>query len=91
MMLGTKWYPSKIEDEIYSTMEDYFLGLELYDEGLVSAITDFFTNYCDVEWHLNCSEWQNCEGGVCYVSWIEGGHLHTVGFDYKKSEVEYDD
>lgn len=89
-MLGnTKFNPSHIEDEIYEMMDDYEYGTNLYEEGLVSAITDFLTNYNPgVEWNLACSEWPNCSGGVCYVSWIENGHLHMIGFDYKKEGEE---
>jgi hypothetical protein len=85
-MLGnTKFNPSFIEDEIYGMMDDYMIGMDTYNEGLVSAVTDFFTNYNPgVEWNLGCSEWLDCSGGVCYVSWIENGHLHMIGFDYKK-------
>ena len=84
-MLGnTKFNPSVIEDHIYSMMDDYMLGWEIYEEGLVDAVTDFLGNYVPtVEWNLACSEWPDCSGGVCYVSWIEAGHLHMIGFDYK--------
>ena len=84
-MLGnTKFNPSVIEDQIYSMMDDYMLGMETYEEGLVDAVIDFLTNYnSKVEWNLSCSEWPECSGGVCYVSWIEAGHLHMIGFDYK--------
>lgn len=83
-MLGTKWYPSRIENEIYSMMDDYMIGMETYEKGLVDAITDFFSNYChNIEWNLACSEWPDYSGGVCYVSWIEEGHIHMIGFDYK--------
>ena len=87
-MLGnTKFNPSLIEDEIYEIMDDYEYGTNLYEEGLVSAITDFLSNDTyGFEWNLGCSEWPDCSGGVCYVSWIEGGHLHMIGFDYKKEE-----
>lgn len=85
-MLGNaKFNPSVIEDQIYSMMDDYMLSMETYEEGLVDAVTDFLGNYCPgTEWQLGCSEWPNCSGGVCYVSWIESGHLHMIGFDYKK-------
>ena len=85
-MLGNeKFYPSAIEDAIYGMMDDYMLGMEIYEEGLVDAVTDFLTNYVPtVKWNLACSEWPDCSGGVCYVSWIENGHLHMIGFDYKK-------
>ena len=87
-MLGnTKFNPSFVEDEIYEMMDDYVEGSDLYNEGLVSAVTDFLTNYNPgVEWNLGCSEWPNCSGGSCFVSWIENGHLHMIAFDYKKEE-----
>ena len=87
-MLGNmRFNPSVIEDEIYEMMDDYMVGLNIYNEGLVSAVTDFFINHNPiVEWNLDCSEWPNCEGGACFVSWIENGHLHMIGFDYKKEE-----
>lgn len=85
-MLGNeKFYPSLIADEIYSMMDDYLLGMDIFEEGLVAAITDFLSkDTYGFEWQLDCSEWPDCSGGVCYVSWIEDGHLHMIGFDYKK-------
>ena len=48
-MLGnTKFHPSFIEDEIYEIMDDYIVGSDTYEEGLVSAVTDFLTNYAPV-------------------------------------------
>ena len=83
-MLGTKFYPSHIEDEIYGIMDDYIVGGDTYEAGLVEAISDFFMNYKKGEWQLGCAEWPNFEGGSCSVSWIEDGHLHMIGFDYRK-------
>ena len=83
-MLGTKSYPSHIEDEIYGIMDDYIVGIDTYEAGLVEAISDFFMNYKKGEWQLGCAEWPNFEGGSCSVSWIEDGHLHMIGFDYRK-------
>ena len=83
-MLGTKFYPSHIEDEIYGIMDDYIVGCDTYEAGLVEAISDFFMNYKKGEWQLGCAEWPNFEGGSCSVSWIEDGHLHMIGFDYKR-------
>ena len=85
-MLGNeKFYPSAIEDAIYGMMDDYMLGMETYEEGLVDTINDFLGNYCfGFEWQLGCSEWPDCSGGVCFISWIEDGHLHMISFDYKK-------
>ena len=84
-MLGSPFRPSKVEDEIYDTMESYVAGSDLYNEGLVDAITDYFTNYNPAaEWKLCCSPWPNMAGGVCSVCWIEDGHVHMVAFDYVK-------
>lgn len=84
-MLGTGFHPSYIEDEIYGMMDDYAIGSDTYIEGLVDAITDYFTNHSPaVEWQLGCSEWPDMTGGVCAISWMENGHVHMVMFDYKK-------
>ena len=83
-MLGTKSYPSHIEDEIYGIMDNYIVDSDTYEAGLVEAISDFFMNYKKGEWQLGCAEWPNFEGGSCSVSWIEDGHLHMIGFDYRK-------
>ena len=83
-MLGTKSYPSHIEDEIYEIMDNYIVDSDTYEAGLVEAISDFFMNYKKGEWQLGCAEWPNFEGGSCSVSWIEDGHLHMIGFDYRR-------
>ena len=85
-MLGNqKFHPSVIEDEIYSMMDDYAVGLDTFEEGLVSAVADYLTTqWPGTQWKLGCSEWPDCSGGVCYISWIEAGHLHMIGFDYVK-------
>ena len=84
-MLGTDWRPSAIEDKIYGIMEDYEAGIELYEEALTDAISDYLTkNFPGMEWNLACSEWPNTNGGVCAVSWVEVEHLHMIMFDYIK-------
>lgn len=83
-MLGNmKFVPSHIEDEIYGIMEDYECGLDLYGEGLVPVVADFLTNCgTKIEWQLCCSEWPDMTGGACFISWVEEGHIHAIGFDY---------
>lgn len=84
-MLSSHFYPSYIEDEIYGIMEDYEVeGIDLYDEGVVSAIADFFACHPSVEFHLCCSPWPDETGGVCAISFVENNHPHLVVFDYKK-------
>lgn len=85
-MVGCKWYPSKVEDEIYGIMEADEIGIDLYNEYVIDAITDYFTNYSGIEeWNLGSSLWPNESGGVCFVSWIEDGHIHMIGFDFIKN------
>lgn len=84
-MIGTKWAPSEIENTLYDIMESYEIGLDLYEEGVVSAITDYFSDYVtNIQWQLGCTEWQDMTGGVCYISFIDNGTLHMIGFDYRK-------
>jgi hypothetical protein len=84
-MLGnTKFHPSFIEDEIYEMMDDYAIGSDTFGEALISATSKFFVErHPEVEWHLGCSVWPDYTGGTCFVSWIENGHLHMLGFDYR--------
>lgn len=85
-MIGNSFYPSQIEDEVYSLMEAYETeGLDLYNYGVTDAIADYLGNYAKVEFQLACTEWADETGGVCAVSFVECGHPHLVMFDYKYS------
>ena len=87
-MIGSGFNPSVVEDRIYEMMDDYIVGSDTYEEGLVDAITNYFTNcYPAKEWQLACSPWPDMSGGVCAISWIEDGHCHMVMFDYRKESV----
>ena len=82
-MLGTRWRPSEIEDEIYDIMGGYEMGPDLYQEEATEAIAEYLMNcLADEEWKLGCALWPNEAGGVCSVSWVEKGHLHMIMFDY---------
>lgn len=84
-MLGSGFHPSEIENQIYEMMDDYIVGSDIYEEGLVDAVIDYFMDYYPTdEWKLACSPWSDMSGGVCAVSWIENGHCHMVMFDYRK-------
>ena len=89
-MLGTDWRPSKIENEIYGILEDYEVGIDLYQEGATGAVSDYLAYHCPEhkgQWQLGCSAWPNETGGVCAVSWIEDGTIHSIMFDYVKEEM----
>lgn len=83
-MIGN-FNPSKVLNEVYSILESYETeGLDLYNDGAVDAVIDYFNNYAKVEFLLCCSPWPNNEGGVCAVSFVEDGHPQMVAFDYKR-------
>ena len=85
--MSAKWIPPYLENEIYDIMEVFEIGFDIYEERLVDAISDFFAEFKrDIEHRIVCSEWPDCSGGVCFVCWIENGHLGSVSFDYKKGE-----
>ena len=82
-MSGNVFRPSHIEDEIYSIMDDYIEGIDLYNYGLCDAIEDYFVNHLHREYLMSASNWPNNEGGVCAISWVEGAYPKMVMFDYK--------
>ena len=76
--------PSEIEDEIYEMMDDYMVGMDIYEYGLIDAIIDYFCNHIpSVQWRLCYTPWPDIEGGVCSVAWIEDGNIQMITFDYK--------
>lgn len=86
-MLG-HFNPSKIEDELYSIMDDYETeGTDLFNYGVTDAIADYLLNHAKVEYQLCCSNWPDETGGTCGVSWVENGHPHLILFDYKYGGV----
>ena len=81
-MVGN-FHPSAMVDEIYGIMDSYETeGMDLYNAGLCDALIDFMTQ-SGKEYQLACSDWPNEEGGVCALSFIDGGFAQLVMFDYK--------
>ena len=83
-MLGTNvFYPSKIEEEIYDLMIDFTAGSDSYIEELVEVAIEYLGDHA-TEWRAGCAEYPDGTGGICYLSWIENGHLHMIDFEYRK-------
>ena len=83
-MIGTEWRPSHIENDLYDIMENYEIGFDLYEEGAVEEISEYFTRKANIQWQLGCSELPDMTGGSCFVSFVDNGTLHMIGFDYRK-------
>ena len=79
------WKPSEIKNALYDIMDDYEIGVDLYEEGVVDAITDFFENYrADVHWDTENNSWPN-EAGFCHVfTWLEDGNIQMIMFDCRR-------
>lgn len=83
---GKGFVPSKIENEIYDLIEEYEIGLDRYEKEVSDEIMNYFSCKKDIQWQLDCAEWPDMTGGVCYVSFIENNVLHMLKFEYKVIE-----
>lgn len=76
------FHPSKIENQIYSFMEDYSVGTDVYSYKLTLKLVDWF-NSLGLEFQLECAVNEDAEGGVCAVAFVDEGYPHLIMFDYK--------
>lgn len=87
MSIGnTGFHPSYVEDRIYDLMNkpENACGWETYTANLMTDVTDMLeTEFPGVQWESFTSEWQNMEGATVSFAWVEDGHLHLIGWDYK--------
>lgn len=76
------FHPSKIENQIYSFMEDYSVGIDVYSHKLTLKLVDWF-NSLGLEFQLECAIDEDAEGGVCAVAFVDEGYPHLIMFDYE--------
>ena len=76
------FHPSKIENQIYSLMEDYSIGTDVYSHKLTLKLVDWF-NSLGLEFQLECAIDEDAEGGVCAVAFVDEGYPHLIMFDYE--------
>lgn len=76
------FHPSKIENQIYSLMEDYSVGTDVYSHKLTLKLVDWF-NSLGLEFQLECAIDEDAEGGVCAVAFVDEGYPHLIMFDYE--------
>lgn len=82
-MSGTGWKPSYIESDLYDIVENHEIGFDVYDSDIINEISHYFSRKSNVQWQLDCTEWPDMTGGVCYISFIDDNTLHMVNFEYK--------
>ena len=76
------FHPSKIENQIYSFMEDYSVGTDVYSYKLTLKLVDWF-NSLGLEFQLECAIDEDAESGVCAVAFVDEGYPHLIMFDYE--------
>lgn len=76
------FHPSKIENQIYSLMENYSIGTDVYSHKLTLKLVDWF-NSLGLEFQLECAIDEDEEGGVCAVAFVDEGYPHLIMFDYE--------
>ena len=84
---NTKFHPSAVEDRIYDLMAkpENINNSYLYtDNLLLDVVSMIHDEYPSVEWECFASPWHNMEGATISFAWVEDGHLHLIGWDYKE-------
>lgn len=76
------FHPSKIENQIYSLMEGYSIGTDVYSHKLTLKLVDWF-NSLGLEFQLECVTDEDAEGGICAVAFVDEGYPHLIMFDYE--------
>lgn len=72
---------SEVEQKIEAAMERHFImGTDsLYAPALSGEVCAILnTKY---QWQMGCSPWRDDLGETVFVSWIEHGKLHMMGWD----------
>lgn len=84
MSIGTKFYPSVIENHIYELMDDekFIRGIELYSAGLEAVIVSYLDE-ANVEFQLMSSVHTDYDGESVYLSFIDDGHLHMISWEVR--------
>lgn len=80
------FHPSQIENQIYTLMEDYSVGTDVYSYKLTLKLVDWF-NSLGLEFQLECVIDEDEEGGVCAVAFVDEGYPHLIMFDYTYNYV----
>lgn len=81
---NVKWTPSRIENHIIGILENYEIGVDIYEEDAVKDILAYFSNKPYVPFQLHCLDYPDMTGGVCAISYLEEDNLHMMSFDYRR-------
>ena len=89
---NTVFHPSRVEDRIYDLMleEKYIAGTELYTDELFVAVHKMITEeFPEVEYETFTTPSYNDGLFIQAFAWVEDGHIHLIGWEYKETEVKW--
>ena len=85
MMNNFGFHRSKIENDIYDVIEPFEVGVDVYEEEAVGAITDFlYNNYSHIKYEYWCGSKDFC------IAFVDDGYPHMISFDIYQGEEEND-
>lgn len=85
-----KFNPSVIEDRIYDLMTEpeNIFGSELYSMNLLTDVVNMLQEeFPNVEWEAFASPTREKDNYTMSFAWVENGHVHLIGWDYKEEIV----
>lgn len=86
---NTTFHPSRVEDRIYDLMmeEQYIAGTELYTDELFVAVHKMITEeFPEVEYETFTTLSYNDGLFIQAFAWVEDGHIHLIGWEFKEEE-----
>ena len=88
---NTIFHPSRVEDRIYDLMmeEQYIISTEVYTDELFVAIHKMIAEeFPEVEYETFTTPSYNNGLFVQSFAWVEDGHIHLIGWEFKETEVD---
>ena len=89
---NTVFHPSCVEDRIYDLMleERYIAGTELYTDELFVAVHKMITEeFPEIEYETFTTPSYNDGLFIQALAWVEDGHIHLIGWEFKETEVDW--
>lgn len=78
---NVKWTPSRIENHIIEILENYEIGVDIYEKDAIKDILAYFSNKPYVPFQLHCLDYPDMTDGISY---LEENNLHMMPFDYRR-------
>ena len=87
---NTTFHPSRVEDRIYDLMleRQYIISTEVYTDELFVAVHKMMAEeFPEVEYETFTTPSYNNGLFVQAFAWVEDGHIHLIGWEFKETDV----